>query len=95
MADEQIFRLILIAGAAMIMPVAIYHRVRSQAGGESLDRRQEGLFVLATLRPLGAAAWFASIAFMINPAWMAWSAVWLRAWVRWLGRRLLHSSPTS
>ena len=42
-ADEQIFRLILIAGAVVIMPVAIYHRVRSQAGGESLDRRQEGL----------------------------------------------------
>ena len=85
MADEQIFRLILIAGAAIIMPVAIYHRVRSQAGGESLDRRQEGLFVLATLRPLGAAAWFGTIAYMINPAWMAWSAVSLPAWLRWLG----------
>ncbi len=85
MADEQIFRLILIAGFAIIVPVGIYHRVKSEASGESLDRRQEGLFVLATLRPLGAAAWFASIAFMINPAWMAWSAVSLPAWLRWLG----------
>ena len=85
MADEQIFRFILIAGFAIIMPAGIYHRVKSQASGESLDRRQEGLFVLATLRPLGIATWLGLIAYMINPAWMAWSAVSLPAWLRWLG----------
>ena len=85
MADEQIFRLILIAGFAIIMPAGIYHRVKSQASGESLDRRQEGLFVLATLRPLGMASMLGLIAYMINPAWMAWSAVSLPAWLRWLG----------
>ncbi|HEX9701192.1 MAG TPA: isoprenylcysteine carboxylmethyltransferase family protein [Acidobacteriota bacterium] len=85
MADEQIFRLILIAGFAIIMPAGIYHRVRSQASGESLDRRQEGLFVLATLRPLGIASMLGLIAYMINPAWMAWSAVSLPVWLRWLG----------
>jgi len=84
-ADDQIFRLILIAGFAIIMPSVIYHQVKSQAGGESLDRRQEGLFVLATLRPLGFAFWLGLIAYTINPAWMAWSAVSLPAWVRWLG----------
>ena len=85
MADEQVFRFILIAGFAVIMPGGIYHRVRSQASGESLDRRQEGLFVLATLRPLGLAVWLGLIAYMINPASMAWSAMSLPAWVRWLG----------
>ena len=52
MADEQIFRLILIAGFAIIMPARICHRVKSQVSGESLDRRQEEFFVLATLRPV-------------------------------------------
>ncbi len=85
MADEQIFRLILIAGFAIIMPAGIYHRVKSQASAESLDRRQEGLFVLATLRPLGIASMLGFIAYMINPAWMAWSAASLPAWLRWLG----------
>ncbi len=85
MADEQIFRLILIAGFAIIIPAGMYHRVKSQASGERLDRRQEGLFVLATLRPLGIAGWLGLIAYMINPASMAWSAVSLPAWVRWLG----------
>ena len=40
MTDEQIFRLILIAGFAIVMPVSMYHRVKSQASRESLDRRQ-------------------------------------------------------
>ncbi len=85
MADEQIFRFILIAGFAIIMPASMYYRVKSQASRESLDRRQEGVFVLATLRPLGIASMFGLIAYMINPDWMAWSAVSLPAWVRWLG----------
>ena len=85
MDDEQIFRLILVAGFATILPIGLYHRVKSQASGESLDRRQEGLFVLATLRPLGLAVWLGAMAYMINPAWMAWSAVSLPAWLRWMG----------
>ncbi len=85
MADDQIFRLILIAGFAIIMPAGVYFRVKSQATRESLDRRQEGLFVLATLRPLGIASMFGLIAYMINPSLMAWSAMSLPAWLRWLG----------
>ena len=85
MTDEQIFRLILIAGFAIIMPASMYYRVKSQASRESLDRRQEGPFVLATLRPLAMASMLGLIAYVINPDWMAWSAVSLPAWVRWLG----------
>jgi len=85
MADEQIFRLILIAAFVIIMPAALYFRVKSQATRESLDRRQEGLLVLATLRPLALASMLGLFAYMINPAWMAWSAVSLPVSVRWLG----------
>jgi protein-S-isoprenylcysteine O-methyltransferase Ste14 len=85
MTDDQIFRLILIAGFAIIMPAGIYFRVKSQATRESLDRRQEGLFVLATLRPLGIASVLGLITYMVDPAWMAWSAVSLPALVRWPG----------
>ena len=72
----------------MLLPFGIYHRVRSQSTGESLDRRQEGMFILATLRPLGAALWLGVFAWMINPAWMAWSSMPLPIWLamdrRWL-----------
>jgi protein-S-isoprenylcysteine O-methyltransferase Ste14 len=85
MGDDDIFRSILVAGMLVFMPIAIYRRVRSQATGEKLDRRQEGLLVLLTLRPLGIATMAGVIAFAISPTSMAWSSVQLPAWMRWTG----------
>ena len=68
----------------LLLPSAV-HRITSQSTGESLDRRQEGLFILATLRPLGAVFWFGALAWMINPGWMAWASVSLPFWSRWVG----------
>ena len=83
--EEQIFRLVLIAGLITLCPVGIYHRLRSQASGERLDRRQEGLFILLTLRPLGLAAMLGLLAYAINPASMGWSQVGVPSWLRWCG----------
>jgi protein-S-isoprenylcysteine O-methyltransferase Ste14 len=85
MSDDQTFRAVLIVILFVILPVGMYHRFKSGATHERLDRRQEGLFILATLRPLGAAFWLAVIAWMIDPRWMAWSSVSLPVWVRWTG----------
>jgi len=41
--------------------------------------------MLATLRPAGGALWLSIIAYMINPAWMAWSSMPLPIWLRWTG----------
>ena len=85
MADDQTFRLILAIGMAAFLPVALYHRVRSQSSGETLDRRQEGLFILLTLRPLGLATMGGLVAFVLNPAWMAWASLPLPVALRWAG----------
>ena len=85
MADDQTFRLILALGMAAFLPVALYHRVRSQASGETLDRRQEGLFILLTLRPCGLAAMGGLVAFVLNPAWMSWASLPLPTAMRWAG----------
>jgi protein-S-isoprenylcysteine O-methyltransferase Ste14 len=85
MGDDQTFRIVLLVGMLIFMPIGIYHRVRSQASREKLDRRQEGLFILFTLRPLGLAMMAGLIAFIVSPASMAWSAVPLPAWLRWTG----------
>ena len=69
----------------LVLPIGIYHRLKSQATRETLDRRQEGLFILATLRPLGLVLWLSLMAWMIDPGWMAWSSVALPAWMRWSG----------
>ena len=85
MNHDQTFRIVLIIGALIVFPIAAYHRIRSQATGERLDRRQEGYFILFTLRPVGIVSMLGLLAFMIDPAWMAWSAVRLPEWLRWAG----------
>jgi protein-S-isoprenylcysteine O-methyltransferase Ste14 len=85
MTDDQTFRTALMVIVLVVFPIGIYHRLRSQATGESLDRRQEGPFILATLRPVGVMVWLGVIAYLIDPAWMAWSSMPLPAWLRWLG----------
>ena len=85
MADDQTFRLILALGMAAVLPVGIYHRVRSEASREKLDRRQEGLFILLTLRPIGVAGMCGLLTFLASPARMAWSSVPLPIWRRWAG----------
>jgi len=66
------------------MPIGIYHRWRARTG-EKLDRRQEGLFIAITLRLLGVVGIVGLIAWLINPASMAWAAVPLPVWLRWTG----------
>jgi protein-S-isoprenylcysteine O-methyltransferase Ste14 len=85
MNQEATFRAVLGVGFLAVLIITLYHRLRSWASKEELDRRQEGLFILATLRPVGLLLWLAVIAYLINPAWMAWSSVPLPAWLRWLG----------
>ena len=68
-------QLILALWLAIVLPIGIYHRLRSQASGEKLDCRQEGLFILLTLRPIGIAHWLGLLTFVVNPARMAWSSV--------------------
>jgi protein-S-isoprenylcysteine O-methyltransferase Ste14 len=85
MNHDQTLRAVLIVVFLVILPIGLYHRIRSQATREKLDRRQEGLFILATLRPLAAVFWIGLIVWMIDPGWMAWSSAPLPVWLRWTG----------
>jgi len=84
MSDDQLFRLLLLVGFVLFMPIGIYHRLKARTG-ERLDRRQEGWFILVPLRLLGVTAMVAFIAYLVSPSWMAWAAVPLPVWLRWTG----------
>jgi protein-S-isoprenylcysteine O-methyltransferase Ste14 len=85
MNQETTFRAVLGIGFLAVVAITLYHRVKAWASKEPIDRRQEGLFILATLRPVASLLWLGVIAYLVNPAWMAWSAVSLPAWLRWMG----------
>jgi len=85
MGDDRVFRDVLLAILLVLFPIGAYHRVRSQATRERLDRRQEGVFMLATLRPAGLVFFVGLLAFLISPASMAWASLPLPEAVRWLG----------
>ncbi len=84
MGSDQTFRAVLIVTLVSVFLIAVSGRLRARTN-EKLDRRQEGLFMLVTLRTVGLVLWVAVIVYAIDPASMAWSAVPLPEWVRWAG----------
>ena len=85
MSHDQALRAVLMTVFLVMVPIGAYFRIKSQSTREKLDRRQEGVFILATLRPLGGFFWLGAIAWMIDPGWMAWSGMSLPVWLRWTG----------
>jgi protein-S-isoprenylcysteine O-methyltransferase Ste14 len=81
---DHLARIVLLVGFAVVMPVGIYHRLRSVTD-ERLDRSQEGWLILLSLRPLAFACMAGLLAFMIEPRWMAWASLPLPSIARWTG----------
>ena len=71
-----------------MVPILLYYRIRSQATGEKLDRRQEGLLVLLTLRPVGLAFLCGLVVYLIDPGNLRWAWVPLPGKLRLLGAGL-------
>jgi protein-S-isoprenylcysteine O-methyltransferase Ste14 len=91
---DQPFHGILLAICAVIFPILLYHRVQSQKTREKLDRRQEGLLVFLTLRPIGGALLAGLFLYLADPRTMAWSALHLSAPLRWVGIALALAGAT-
>jgi protein-S-isoprenylcysteine O-methyltransferase Ste14 len=89
MNDDQIFRTVLLITMLVVLPFGLYHRIRSQSTREKLDRWQEGVFILATLRPIGLIMFSGVIVYLVSPSRMAWSQLPLPVWLRCVGAGLL------
>jgi len=82
--DDQ-FRSILLIGFAVAVPIMAGYRIRSNMSREKLDRLQEGWGLFLGIRLLALVSVAGLIAFLSNPDRLAWSAVPLPLWARWLG----------
>ena len=84
MTPDDRFRCLLLLGLLVLMCIGLYHRLKARTG-EKLDRWQEGVFILITLRLVALAGVIALAAYLLNPANLSFSAVPLPDWVRWGG----------
>jgi hypothetical protein len=64
---EPLIRVVLVGIFLALVSFGLSRRVQAETGGEKLDRRQEGVFVLVTLRLLGFGCWLAVFLWLINP----------------------------
>ena len=85
MNDDHSLRMAIVAIAAVVFPIGLYHRVQSQATREPLDRRQEGWFILLTLRPVGLVLAISIFAYLWDSSSMTWSSIDLPMPLRWAG----------
>jgi protein-S-isoprenylcysteine O-methyltransferase Ste14 len=81
---DDLARMILLIGFAVVMPIGIYYRLRSVTD-ERLDRRQEGWPILLSLRFFALACMVGLVAFLVEPMSMAWASFHLPSWARWSG----------
>jgi protein-S-isoprenylcysteine O-methyltransferase Ste14 len=78
------FHTLLAAIALVVFPTMVYHRLRSRTG-ETLDRSQEGLMILLTVRLIGLATLIGVAVYLIDPPLMAWASAPFPLWLRWAG----------
>jgi protein-S-isoprenylcysteine O-methyltransferase Ste14 len=84
--NDNFFR--IIAGVIFLTGafISVYHRKKAdREGGEKISLKEEGLSMTLALRLSGLASWIVIFAYLINPAWVAWSRVDLPDWLRWAG----------
>lgn len=85
MESEWPYRWAILALLATVMTFGPYHRIKAYRAGGRVSRRGEGWFILLGLR-FAALFWFVGqVAYVIDPATMAWAQVGLPAWLRWAG----------
>jgi protein-S-isoprenylcysteine O-methyltransferase Ste14 len=82
---DATFRPLVVVGFLIIILIVLPYRLRSRATGEKLDRTQEGIAMMITLRVAGIVLWLSVFMFMIDPARMAWASIALPPSLRWGG----------
>ncbi len=85
MANEQLFRWSFVAIFVGTLSISGYFRHRARQSGEVIPRIREGHLALLTRLLFAAPLYLPIFAYMLNPAWMAWSSIPLPAGQRWLG----------
>ena len=85
MTDEDPFRILLAVVAVTQIVISLPYWRKARAGSTIFRRREEGLFLTVVLVLFYLAYGIGFVAYLLNPSWLAWSAVEIPAIVRWFG----------
>jgi protein-S-isoprenylcysteine O-methyltransferase Ste14 len=85
---EQVFRWLFVGIFVAVFAISAAFRRRARQSGEVIPRAREGAGRLLLRFVFAAPLYLGILAYMLNPAWMAWSSLPVPAWVRWLGAAL-------
>ena len=85
MHEQQLFQWIFMGILVVTFAISASFRRRARQLGGTIPRAQEGGFILGLRFLVAAPLYLSLLAYMINPAWMAWSMVRLPIGLRWLG----------
>jgi protein-S-isoprenylcysteine O-methyltransferase Ste14 len=85
MSTEALFRWLFIIIFLAVFSISGYFRRRARRSGEIIARTREGGRSVVLRGLFAAALYLPMLAYMIRPSWMAWSAIPLPGWLRWLG----------
>jgi len=84
--NENYFRLLAAILFFSGIGISIYFRSKADRdSGGRVSVKDEGKPMFLLLRLGGLLLWLSAFAYLINPAWMAWSKWDLPLWLRWLG----------
>jgi protein-S-isoprenylcysteine O-methyltransferase Ste14 len=84
MTEDSLFRWLVLAGFLVGGSIGAYHRHRAHTG-EPIARREEGWFLLLSIRLVAVVGFVGFVAYLISPALMSWAAFPLPGWCRWCG----------
>ena len=86
---ERVFQITALILLLSGFSVSIYFRRKANQTGEEIDGNDEGGLILNLRRIFGVLLWLSAFAYLINPAWMAWSQLPLPYWLRWVGAGIM------
>jgi protein-S-isoprenylcysteine O-methyltransferase Ste14 len=79
------FRWFALAALLACLGISAYYRRRARQEGETIPRRRETPLLLAGRALVALPLFVAILTYLVHPPWMAWTALPLPIWMRWVG----------
>ena len=82
---DGIFRWSALAVLLVAVGISGFHRRRARVDSETIARSRESAPLIAGRLLVALPFLGGTIAYIVNPAWMAWASINLPEWLRWIG----------